>query len=134
MYIREAMMMTASMSDSANNDYGYGIINAAAAIEYEAMSGLDDNNSIPSKYSIIKAYPNPFNPSLNIEITVDQRSHLKVDIFSYNGNYISTIFDQISDIRIQKFEWNPNNLPSGIYFVASYNNGQRNYKKVTYIK
>ena len=95
---------------------------------------LDDNNSIPSKYSIIKAYPNPFNPSLNIEITVDQRSHLKVDIFSYNGNYISTIFDQISDIRIQKFEWNPNNLPSGIYFVSSYNNGKRNYKKVTYIK
>ena len=69
------------------------------------------NRIFASKYSIIKAYPNPFNHSLNIEITADQRSNLKVDIFSYNGNYISTIFDQISDIRIQKFEWNPNNLP-----------------------
>ena len=37
-------MMTASMADSANNDYGHGILNAAAAIEYEVMSILEDNN------------------------------------------------------------------------------------------
>ena len=52
MHIREAIMMTASMADSANNDYGHGILNAAAAIEYEVMSILEDNNSIPKKYSI----------------------------------------------------------------------------------
>ncbi|GIS53165.1 hypothetical protein Ct9H90mP29_02070 [bacterium] len=38
MHVREAIMMTASMADSANNDYGHGILNAAAAIEYEVMS------------------------------------------------------------------------------------------------
>ena len=134
MHVREAIMMTASMADSANNDYGHGILNAAAAIEYEVMSILDDNNSIPKKYSILKAYPNPFNPSINIEITVDVLSHLTVDIFSYSGKYICTIFDQIAENKFQKMEWNPNSLPSGIYFIISNLDGQRIYKKVTYIK
>ena len=98
-------MMTASMADSANNDYGHGILNAAAAIEYEVMSILDDNNSIPKKYSILKAYPNPFNPSLNIEITVDVLSHLTVDIFFHIAGSTSAQ----SSIKLQKInfkKWN----------------------------
>ncbi|RPH06316.1 MAG: T9SS C-terminal target domain-containing protein [bacterium TMED46] len=134
MEIRQAIMMTSSMSDSANNDYGHGIVNAAAAMDYNITSNIDFTAITPVKYSILKAYPNPFNPSLSIEIEIENLSHVKVDILSYNGNHIATIFDRIPSTRAKRIEWNPKGVSSGIYFVSLIVNGQKRYKKVTYIK
>ncbi len=134
MEIRDAIMMTSSMSDSANNDYGYGIANAAAALDYNITSNIDFTAITPLKYSILKTYPNPFNPSLSIEIEIENISHVKVDILSYNGSHIATIFDRIPSTRAKYIEWNPEGIPSGIYFVSLLVNGQKKYKKVTYIK
>jgi len=134
MEIRDAIMMTSSMSDSANNDYGYGIVNAAAALDYNITSNIDFTAITPLKYSILKTYPNPFNPSLSIEIEIENISHVKVDILSYNGSHIATIFDRIPSTRAKYIEWNPEGVSSGIYFVSLIVNGQKKYKKVTYIK
>ena len=134
MEIRDAIMMTSSMSDSANNDYGHGIVNAAAAMEYNITSNIDFTAITPIEYSVLKAYPNPFNPSLSIEIEIESISHVKVDILSYNGSHITTIFDRIPSTRAQYIEWNPKGVSSGIYFVSLIVKGQRKYKKVTYIK
>ena len=41
MRVREAMMMTASMSSSPNNDYGWGIVDALAAAEYSYSPVID---------------------------------------------------------------------------------------------
>ena len=46
MEVREAMMLTASMSDSANNNYGYGILDAVNAISYEANTVKTDNQEL----------------------------------------------------------------------------------------
>ena len=134
MEIRDAIMMTSSMSDSANNDYGHGIVNAAAAMEYNITSNIDFTAITPLEYSVLKAYPNPFNPSLSIEIEIESISHVKVDILSYNGSHITTIFNRIPSTRAQYIEWNPKGVSSGIYFVSLIVKGQRKYKKVTYIK
>ena len=134
MEIRDAIMMTSSMSDSANNDYGHGIVNAAAAMEYNITSNIDFTAITPLEYSVLKAYPNPFNPSLSIEIEIESISHVKVDILSYNGSHIATIFDCIPSTRAQYIEWNPKGVSSGIYFVSLIVKGQKNFRKVTYIK
>ncbi len=134
MEVREAMMMTASMADSANNTYGHGIVNAAAAIEYVTTSIIDQKDIVPKGFHILDAYPNPFNPSLNIQVFMDKESFVKVDIFSYNGKYIENLFNTKSINLIQTINWNPKNLPSGVYFIRSNVNGIDLFKKVTYIK
>ena len=40
MQLREAILMTASISDSPNNTYGYGIIDASEALNYWSTSVL----------------------------------------------------------------------------------------------
>ncbi len=134
MQVREAMMMTASMADSANNTYGHGILNAGNAVNYEATANLDDSDFQPKDFQLIRAYPNPFNPSINIEIEIGSPYGLKVDVLSYDGSYIANIYDDWASDKLQQLKWEPNDLSSGIYFIRAVYNGNFLYKKVTYIK
>ena len=134
MQVREAIMMTASMADSANNTYGYGIVNAGNAIHHEVTTSLDDQELLPKNYNLIKAYPNPFNPSINIEIKIGSSQDLEVDVYSYDGSYISNIFNSKTIGNVQKLKWEPSKLASGIYIIRARYNGNFVYKKVTYIK
>tara|TARA_B100000579_G_scaffold146992_1_gene119275 strand:+ start:849 stop:2507 length:1659 start_codon:yes stop_codon:yes gene_type:complete len=134
MEVREAMMMTASNADNPDNTYGYGILNAGEAINYGTTSKNDNANYLPIDYDLVRAYPNPFNPSMNIEIDVLSLSELKVDIFSYNGSHVANIFDGMTVNQLSRFRWEPKNMPSAVYVVRLIINGKINYKKVTFIK
>ena len=134
MEVREAMMMTASNADNPDNTYGYGILNAGEAINYGTTSKNDNANYLPIDYDLVRAYPNPFNPSMNIEIDVLSSSELKVDIFSYNGSHVANIFDGMTVNQLSLFRWEPKNMPSAVYVVRLIINGKINYKKVTFIK
>ena len=134
MEVREAMMMTASNADNPDNTYGYGILNAGEAINYGTTSKNDNANYLPIDYDLVRAYPNPFNPSMNIEIDVLSSSELKVDIFSYNGSHVANIFDGMTVNQLSRFRWEPKNMPSAVYVVRLIINGKINYKKVTFIK
>ncbi len=58
MELREALMMTASMADSANNDYGWGIVNTLAAINYEFMdTKIEQTEFAPIEYHVLKNLP-----------------------------------------------------------------------------
>ena len=135
MQIREAIMMSASMADNINNDYGYGIMNASAAVNYWVESGNGYENQEPNNFGILKTYPNPFNPSLNIDISLHDQSLDKIEIFSYNGEFINTIWEKKYDISVMNFKWYPQSLSSGVYFIRlKLSNDQTKMQKVTYIK
>ena len=128
------MMMTASNADNPDNTYGYGILNAVEAINYGTTSMNENTDYLPIDYNLIRTYPNPFNPTMNVEIDVRPSSELKVDVFSYNGNHVANIFDGITTNRLLQFRWEPNNLSSGVYFIRFIIDGKTNYKKVTFLR
>ena len=135
MELREALMMTASMADSPNNDYGWGIVNTLAAINYEFMgTEKDQTEFIPIEYHVLKTYPNPFNPSLTIQVSVPPGVVLNVDVFSYDGRFIANLYSGKQFATVQTLNWKPGNVPSGIYFIRSSINGKEQFKKVTFIK
>ena len=134
MEVREAMMMTASNADNPDNTYGYGILNAGEAINYGTTSKNDNADYLPSDYNLIRTYPNPFNPAMNIEIDVRPSSELKVDVFSYNGNHVSNIFNGITINRLSTVSVGTKNISSAVYFVRLIIDGRTSYKKVSFIK
>ena len=134
MEVRNAIMMTASMADSSNNTYGYGIVNASAAIDYGSTSASLRDNNLPNNLYLPKVYPNPFNPTLYINLSAKAGLELKLDIFSCSGQFITNLYNDKMKSDLQSFLWNPKNIPSGIFFVRSKINGTHSYIKVTYIK
>ena len=134
MEVRNAIMMTASIADSSNNTYGYGIVNASAAIDYGAINASSRDDNLPNNLYIPKVYPNPFNPALNINLSAKAGLELKLDIFSCTGRFITNLYNDKMKSDLQSFLWNPKNIPSGIFFVRSKINGTYSFRKVTYIK
>ena len=135
MEVREAVLMTGSMADEPNNTYGWGIMDAHAALSYWSTSGIKNSKSFSVNYSILKTYPNPFNPSINIEVQSTGELITDIAILSIDGHYIENIFRGKISNSIQTILWEPDNISSGIYFVKLINDkNQSLYKKITYLK
>lgn len=135
MEVREAVMMTASQAEMPDTNYGYGIMDAAAAVVYESTTVVDEPNDLPSQFQLIKAYPNPFNPSVTIQVSGVPGSLLQVDIFSLSGKKVASLYDGLLFRSEQKVIWSPGDIASGNYLVRTVvNNRRTQYKKITYLK
>ena len=79
--------------------------------------GIDNNVT----FSILETYPNPFNPELNIDITIENSGMLDVSIYNLNGQIIENIYNDYANAnQMYSLKWNASsNLSSGIYIVKA---------------
>ncbi len=77
-----------------------------------------DNNIT---FSLLETYPNPFNPELNIDITIEKSGILDVSIYNLNGQIIENIYNDYAQAnQMYNLKWNASsNLSSGIYIVKA---------------
>ena len=78
-------------------------------------------NGIPTRFALLNNYPNPFNPSTNIEFITPRESHVKIEIFNSNGQLIKTLTNQNYSSGRHHLTWdakdnNGSRVTSGIYF------------------
>ena len=92
------------------------------------------NNSIEIgnlEFGIEKVYPNPFNPSTNIDFYVNQSDDIWVSVYDIKGNLISELIDkQRMNSGLHTVKWNGENFPSGIYFVKISNSMKSKSQKI----
>ena len=84
--------------------------------------GIAENNQNPNHYLLAKAYPNPFNPNVTIQIQLNQREEIDIQIFDINGRKVADLFNGMLYQGVHEFDWNSisdNRIepPSGTYFV-----------------
>ncbi len=86
------------------------------------VSSLAERSLLPTQLTL-KLYPNPFNPTTQIQIFLPKESRVRLEIFNITGQKIRTILDsQRLAAGSWSFSWNGTNdhqqvVPSGIYFV-----------------
>jgi len=118
MQAREAIMMTASLSNSPDNIYGYGILNTWAAINYQFTTGLKNEEIIPNALKVFDAYPNPFNPTTSIRILSESiLPSITLSIFNINGQLIQTLIKETTNARRMDIKWDGSRNSSGVYFI-----------------
>jgi len=93
-----------------------------------------DENIIPSKFEIINLYPNPFNPSINIEYNLPTTSNVKVSIYNVKGQEVEKLVDSIQHTGFHSLTWITTETNSGIYFVQITADTDIINRKIMYLK
>ena len=86
--------------------------------------------SIPSEFALNQNFPNPFNPSTNIQFDLPESGEVKIAIFDVKGSLVEELSNGYLDAGYHKLTWNASNQASGMYFLQMVaDNGQ--YIKIT---
>ena len=86
-------------------------------------------------FEIQKLYPNPFNPSLTIDLYSFESAATDVDILSIDGKLISTLYSGDLVPGNHQLTWNASSQPAGIYLVSVLSEeGSRIVRKVVLLK
>ena len=104
-------------------------------LDEQEVSVLDENSSIQQQLKLVKAYPNPFNSSININFNITNQSNIQISIFDLNGRLISNNNLGIKSAGNQSIHWSPSHaISSGAYLYSI--KSQRNIinGKVLYLK
>ena len=101
----------------------------------------DSNVSTPKEFRLLDAYPNPFNPQVNIAFEMPQEGNVKLSIYDISGHLVSTLINNNKlGIGKHQIQWNAmtNNgtqVPTGIYLVRLELDGlETKLTKITYMK
>ena len=73
------------------------------------------NLQIPVRNELIRNYPNPFNPTTNIQYTLREQNNVRISIFNSIGEIIETLVDGRQSAGEYSIRWNAAKYPSGIY-------------------
>lgn len=81
------------------------------------ITSVNSPEFLPSKCILYQNHPNPFNNSTVIPYEVDDAGHVKISVFNFMGQHISTIFDSYQSAGKHDISLNADQWTTGVYFV-----------------
>jgi glucose/arabinose dehydrogenase/PKD repeat protein len=79
---------------------------------------MENENSIPLDVQLSQNFPNPFNPTTNIEFSIPNSGKVKLQVFNLLGQMVQTIVDGNLSQGNHSATFNAENLSSGVYFYT----------------
>lgn len=97
---------------------------------------IDDSNVEKlDEFSVLKAYPNPFNNSTIIEYYLKTKAHVRIDIYDLSGQKVITLSNEVRQSGIYRVLFNSHNYVSGIYICRlTINNTRMETMKILLLK
>ena len=91
-------------------------------------------NKIPGNYALKNNYPNPFNPSTNIEFSISKAGPVSLKVYDILGKEVQTLVDEEINSGNYKVTFDAHGLSSGIYFYVLKAGGKVFTKKMCLLK
>lgn len=101
--------------------------------EYE-VSAEELPQTIPAKFELSEAFPNPFNNSTTIAYSLPQAGNVRLTVFDITGRQAAILKEAHSQPGAFDLTWNAEGLASGVYFVQLQQAEMRTVKKVVLMK
>ena len=93
-----------------------------------------ENNEIVSGLSVKSAYPNPFNPSTNIDYSISEAGNIEIIVYDITGRQVDIIYNGYKSHGTHQAIWNATMSPSGIYYIQVHGNDDIQTQKVILLK
>ena len=93
-----------------------------------------DKEVIANQFALFPNYPNPFNPSTNIEFTTPQTGHVKLIVYNILGAQITELINETLPMGHHQVVWNARRASSGVYFYKLETSNKIQTRKMILIK
>jgi hypothetical protein len=91
-------------------------------------------NDEKKNYELFQNYPNPFNSSTNIKYTLSKDAHVSIIIYNVLGEVVEKITDEYKISGNYIYQWNPKNIPGGVYYYRCQIDNNVSVKKMLLLK
>jgi hypothetical protein len=92
------------------------------------------NSGVPKVFKLDQNYPNPFNPSTNIEFSIPKATAVTLVIYNSLGQEITTLVSDRLSAGKYTFNWDADNLASGVYIYRLVTDGFTDTKKMLLLR
>ena len=124
---------TYTLIRQSTSDLGATYYNDFKEIYYFDQLSINSQTP-PANFSLLNAYPNPFNPTTTINFSLKTDNKIKISVYDLNGREISSLLNQKISSGNYSIIWNARNQPSGVYFIRLEGKEFYDIKKVMLLK
>jgi hypothetical protein len=101
---------------------------------FTPITGIQNHNTVPDKYSLSQNYPNPFNPETKINYTIPKSGFVSLKVYDLLGRQVADLVNDYKMAGNYIIEFNAANLSSGVYYYKLISGEFTDIKKMTVIK
>jgi len=106
------------------------LTNVSGFWEYDLIAtSIENNQNLPTQFTVTQNYPNPFNPSTTLDIFVPEAGNVQVKIFNTLGQTIES-YKQYLNKGAYSIKWDARGN-AGIYFVIVKTKNETITRKMT---
>ena len=92
------------------------------------------NVTMPNTFKLSEAYPNPFNPTTSMTLSVPEAGHVMVQVYNVMGQVVSTLANGTMDANTYTLTWDASGVSSGLYIVRAEALGTVSTQKLMLLK
>jgi len=106
-----------SLQSAGTDGFAVGDLNWFPDQKANWLTGVETiSNEIPAKMSLSQAYPNPFNPSTNINVSIAKSGNISLRVYNVLGQLVKTIVNnKFQKAGEYKYNVDMSNFSSGVY-------------------
>ncbi|MFA6467815.1 MAG: T9SS type A sorting domain-containing protein [Bacteroidota bacterium] len=78
-------------------------------------TGKSDGKIFPREYALEQNFPNPFNPSTQLQYTVAKEGHVTLKVYDLLGREVAALVNEVKQAGRYSTQWNATGLSSGVY-------------------
>jgi len=109
------------------------------SVTFSPVLSIDNGNLNPNYFMLGQPYPNPFNPSVSVDLTVDKSDPYQINIFNIRGELVNSWNTGNLSVGNHLLKWNGKNskgknAQSGLFFISVSNGISNTNKKLMLLR
>lgn len=126
-----------------DNDDNWFMNHPRLIVEYldaaQSQVAFQENSIVPQTCALQSNYPNPFNPTTTIPLTISVSQSVRLAIFNITGQQICELFSGKLSAGTHQYCWNGQNdagsvMPSGVYLAVLQAGNQLSTRRMMLMK
>lgn len=125
------------VQSGCNYEYRLGDVDYAGKVRWHNIVNIDvpkETENMPASFGLLNAYPNPFNPSVNISYSLENETQTELSVYDIQGNLVETLVNDMISAGTHNMLWQAMNIGTGIYIVRLNADNNSSIQKIVYMK